>query len=197
MAINHISTVEAFLQEHPSSIKLIPPSSAEFAATREVWNGSRPDQPLAIVQPQSNEDVAILIKFVKSHAIPFSLRSSGHNLEGLALVQDALLIDLRALNSVTVASDRNSARVQGLATSIGTIPHVGYYGWASYGGYGPFSSKWGLGVDQILSVTLVDPNGNFIKLEADDPLLKGIRGAGGVFGVIVDVTIKVYPAPSG
>ncbi|KAJ6024873.1 6-hydroxy-D-nicotine oxidase [Penicillium herquei] len=211
MATNHLATVETFLQNHPSSIKFIPPSSAEFATTREVWNGSRPDQPLAIVQPQSKEDVAILIKFVKSNAIPFSVRSGGHNLEGLALVQDALLIDLRALSSVTVASDRKSATVgggilqgdvidklwsQGLATATGTIPHVGYYGWASYGGYGPFSSKWGLGVDQILNVTLVDPNGDFVEVEADDPLLKGIRGAGGVFGVIVDVTIKVYPAPS-
>ncbi|KAJ5083727.1 D-lactate dehydrogenase [Penicillium angulare] len=210
MAANQLATVQAFLQGHPT-VKFIPPSSAEFTTAREVWNGSRPDKPLAIVQPQSSEDVATLIKFVKSNAIPFSIRAGGHNLEGRALVQDALLIDIRALNSVTVADDRQSARVgggtlqgevvkrlwsEGVATATGTIPHVGYFGWASYGGYGPFSSKWGLGVDQIIGATVVDPNGSLVKIGANDAVLKGIRGAGGVFGVIVDVTIKVYPAPS-
>ncbi|KAJ5740601.1 D-lactate dehydrogenase [Penicillium malachiteum] len=205
-----IATVDVFLQGHPT-IKYIPRSSPDFATARKVWNCSRLDQPLVIVQPQSAEDVVTLIKFVKSNGIPFSIRSGGHNLEGRALVQDALLIDLRALDSVTVADDLKSATVgggilqdelinqlwaRGVATPTGTIPHVGYFGWASYGGYGPFSSKWGLGVDQITSATVVDPNGNLVKLEGNDPLLKGIRGAGGVFGVIVDLTIKVYPAPT-
>jgi FAD/FMN-containing dehydrogenase len=105
-----------------------------------------------------------------------------------------------------VAEDRKSATVgggilqgelvnalwdQGLATSTGTIPTVGYIGWASYGGYGPFSSHWGLGVDQIIGATLVNPYGEIIK--ADSALLEGIRGAGGLFGVILDLTIKVYP----
>ncbi|KAJ6036387.1 6-hydroxy-D-nicotine oxidase [Penicillium herquei] len=210
MASDLIATLESFLKDH-STIKYIPRSSTEFASVREVWNCSRPDQPLAIAQPQSAEDVVTLINFVKSNSIPFSLRSGGHNLEGRALVQDALLIDLRALDSVTVAEDLKSATAgggilqgelinqlwaKGVATSTGTIPHVGFFGWASYGGYGPFSSKWGLGVDQIIGATVVDPNGNLIKLEGSDPLLKGIRGAGGVFGVIVDFTIKVYPAPT-
>ncbi|KAJ5713944.1 uncharacterized protein N7483_011125 [Penicillium malachiteum] len=210
MKTDLIASMKTFFQGHPT-IRYIPRSSAEFATVREVWNCSRPDQPLAIAQPQSAEDVATLIKFVKSNAIPFSIRSGGHNLEGRALVQDALLIDLRTLDSVAVAEDLKSATVgggilqgelinqlwaKGVATSTGSIPHVGFFGWASYGGYGPFSSKWGLGVDNIIGATVVDPNGNLIKLEGSDPLLKGIRGAGGVFGVIVDLTIKVYPAPT-
>lgn len=63
-----------------------------------------------------------------------------------------------------------------------------------YGGYGPFSAHWGLGADQILSATIVDANGEITK--ADESLLKGIRGAGGAFGIILDVTIKVYPLKS-
>ncbi|KAJ5986589.1 hypothetical protein N7451_010954 [Penicillium sp. IBT 35674x] len=201
----HLAAVESFFQDHPA-IKYISPSSAEFSAAREVWNGSRRDHPLAIVQPQSPADVTAVIKFAKSNGIPFTLRSGGHNLEGLSVVQDALLIDLRALNSVAVSEDRKSATVgggilqgelvnelwdQGLATPTGTIPTVGYIGWASYGGYGPFSSHWGLGVDQIIGATVVNPDGDIIK--ADEALLEGIRGAGGLFGVIIDLTIKVYP----
>ncbi|KAJ6109987.1 6-hydroxy-D-nicotine oxidase [Penicillium sp. IBT 16267x] len=191
-AAAHLAAIQDFLLDHPT-IKYISPSSAEFGAARQVWNDSRRDNPLAFVQPQSPADVAAVIKFAKSSGIPFTLRSGGHNLEGLAIVQDALLIDLRALNSVTVAEDRKSATVgggilqgelvnelwdQGLATSTGTIPTVGYMGWASYGGYGPFSSHWGLGVDQIIGATVVNPDGEIIK--ADNALLEGIRGAGGL-----------------
>ncbi|RLL93443.1 hypothetical protein CFD26_102917, partial [Aspergillus turcosus] len=200
-----LTALEAFLHGHPT-IKYIPPSSPEYASARKVWNGSRRDNPLAIVQPQAPSDVASLIRFAKSQSLPFTLRSGGHNLEGRSLVDGALLIDLRALNTVTVAPDRKSAVVQGgillgelanrlwaegLATPIGATPSVGYVGWATYGGYGTFSSHWGLGADQILGATVVNPDGEIIV--ADETLLEGIRGAGGLFGVIIDLTIKVYP----
>ncbi|KAF4213709.1 hypothetical protein CNMCM5878_010156 [Aspergillus fumigatiaffinis] len=200
-----LTALESFLQEH-STIIYIPPSSADYPAACKVWNGSRRDKPLAIVQPQSPSDVASLIRFTKSQSLPFTLRSGGHNLEGRSIVDGALLIDLRALNAVTIAPDRKSATVQGgilqgelanrlwaegLATPTGTVPSVGYVGWAAYGGYGPFSSHWGLGVDQILGATVINPDSEIIA--ADEALLQGIRGAAGLFGVIVDLTIKVYP----
>ncbi|KAF7172370.1 hypothetical protein CNMCM6106_006581 [Aspergillus hiratsukae] len=200
-----LTALETFLQAHPT-IKYISASSPEYLSARKVWNGSRRDNPLAIVQPQSSSDVASLIRFAKSQSLPFTLRSGGHNLEGRSVVDGALLIDLRGLNAVTIAADRRSALVQGgillgeladklwaegLATPIGTIPSVGYVGWATYGGYGPFSSHWGLGADKILGATVVNPDGEIIA--ADETLLQGIRGAGGLFGVIIDLTIKVYP----
>ncbi|GIJ92289.1 hypothetical protein Asppvi_011267 [Aspergillus pseudoviridinutans] len=200
-----LTALESFLQARPA-IKYIPPSSHEYPSARKIWNSSRRDNPLAIVQPQSPSDVASLIRFARSQSLPFTLRSGGHNLEGRSIVDGALLIDLRALNAVTVAPDRKSAIVQGgvlqgelasrlwaegLATPTGTIPSVGYVGWAIYGGYGPFSSHWGLGADQILGATVINPDGEIIA--ADEALLQGIRGAGGLFGVIIDLTIKVYP----
>lgn len=122
------------------------------------------------------------------------------------MVERALLIDLRLLTGVTIESDRKSARIQGgtlqeevgntlwkegLGTATGSIPSVGYVGWATYGGYGPFSPHWGLGADQIISATVVNPEGEIYV--ADQDLLQGIRGAGGLFGVILKLTVKVYP----
>jgi FAD/FMN-containing dehydrogenase len=208
MADPRLSCLEAFLKNHPS-IKYISPSSADFASAREIWNHGRRDVPLAIVQPQTAPEVSALVKYAKQNGIPFTVRVGGHNLEGRAIAEAALTIDLRALASVTIADDRQSATVQGgilqdalatklwnegLVTPVGAIPSVGYVGWATYGGYGPFSGHWGLGVDQIIGATIVDAKGDIVK--ADDSLLKGIRGAGGTFGVIVDVTIKVYPLKS-
>lgn len=68
---------------------------------------------------------------------------------------------------------------------------VGYVGWATLGGYGPFSGMYGLGADQIAGARLVDARGELV--DANEELLKGIRGGGGIFGVIVELTVKVYP----
>jgi FAD/FMN-containing dehydrogenase len=69
---------------------------------------------------------------------------------------------------------------------------VGYVGWATQGGIGPFTTLHGLGADQIISAKLVNASGEVV--DASKELLKGIRGGGGIFGVIVELTIKVYPS---
>ena len=77
----------------------------------------------------------------------------------------------------------------------GTIASVGYTGWATLGGYGPLTSHYGMGVDQIIG-----QNSLRDKLladgeiqDADEEMLVGIRGGGGSLGIIVELTIKVYP----
>lgn len=208
MSISHLSALQSFLKQHPH-IKYTPPSSPDYPSERKVWNIDRVDVPLAIVHPQSAEDVSTLVKYAKSAGLRFTIRVGGHDLQGRSIAEGALVIDLRALRSVNVAAHRKSATVdegilqselatklweEGLGTPTGVIPSVGYVGWAMFGGYGPFSTHWGLGVDQIIGATIVNPEG--VIVTTDQSLLKGIRGAGGLFGVIVNVTIKLYPLNS-
>lgn len=80
---------------------------------------------------------------------------------------------------------------RGLTTPVGTISSVGYVGWAVAGGYGPLSGRFGLGVDQIVGARVVTAAGEVV--EAEGELLRGLRGAAGALGVVVEVTIKVYP----
>ncbi|KAI7977991.1 hypothetical protein EIK77_009531 [Talaromyces pinophilus] len=205
MAQSHLTTLEAFLKGH-SEIRCTLPSSSEYAKDREIFLLSRKVNPLAIAHPESAEQVKALVKFVRSNGIKFTIRGGGHNLQGLCIEEGALTIDMRAFKSVKIAADRKTATVgagilqdelgrilwkEGLSTPAGSIPSVGYLGWAMYGGYGPFSSNWGLGVDQIVAATVLDASGAIV--EADKALLKSVRGAGGAFGIILDVTIKVYP----
>ena len=73
----------------------------------------------------------------------------------------------------------------------GTIGSVGYTGWATLGGYGPLTSHYGMGVDQILGAKVVNGSGEI--QDADEEMLVGIRGGGGSLGIIVELTVKVYP----
>ena len=68
---------------------------------------------------------------------------------------------------------------------------MGYVGWSSYGGYASFSPHYRLGVEQIVGAKIVNSRGEVV--EANPAILKGIRGAGGTLGVIVESTIQVYP----
>lgn len=56
------------------------------------------------------------------------------------------------------------------------------------------SGQWGLGVDQIIGAKVADANGEIVQ--ASEEMLKGIRGASGNFGVVVELQIKIYELQS-
>ncbi|KAI1099072.1 FAD-binding domain-containing protein [Jackrogersella minutella] len=192
-------------QNHPS-IKLITPSSPDFEEVRTCFVKREEAISLAIARPQTATDVQSLVKYCTENDVDFVIRSGGHDCAGRSQVRGALTIDMRDIKYVLVSEDEKTASVgggvifrdlakeldaRGLITPVGTVASVGYVGWASMGGYGPFSTSHGLGVDQIVGAKVVDAKGELI--DAGDELLTGIRGGGGIFGVIVELTIKVYP----
>ncbi|KAH7356880.1 D-lactate dehydrogenase [Rhexocercosporidium sp. MPI-PUGE-AT-0058] len=205
MANTKLTSLESFLEEHPH-ITYATPSSSNYISLRQIFARDQEATPLAIVRPQSAADVSLLVKFAVSNSIKFTIRTGGHNLSGAAIAQDALAIDMRDIAYVNILADKKSAKIgggvlvfdvatalekEGLATPVGAVGSVGYVGWATYGGYGPLSRQFGLGVDQIVGAKIVKSDGEVIV--ADERLLKGLRGGGGLFGVIVELEIKVYP----
>lgn len=116
------------------------------------------------------------------------------------------MIDIREIEYVHINDTKSFAKIGGgilmdklaaelskqdTATAIGSVPFVGYAGWAMYGGYGPFSANYGLGVDNIVGAKVVTSDGAVV--DADQTMLRGNRGSGGFLGVIVELTIKIYP----
>jgi hypothetical protein len=43
-----------------------------------------------------------------------------------------------------------------LATAVGTMLFIGCTGWSTFGDYGPFSPKYGLGLDNIIGAKVVN-----------------------------------------
>ncbi|KAF3764480.1 FAD-binding domain-containing protein [Cryphonectria parasitica EP155] len=202
---SQITETITFLRSQNPGIQLHTAESPAFADFCNTYIKSAA-QPSAVARPRSIEDVQAVIKACTEHGADFNIRAGGHNAAGRTLVDGALLIDMRELAHVEVSRDKKTAKVaggalagnvmnklgeQGLVTPIGTMGSVGYVGWCVPGGYGAFSALYGLGCDQILGAKLVDYRGELV--EADEALLKGIRGAGLIFGAIVELTVKVYP----
>ena len=76
--------------------------------------------------------------------------------------------------------------VQGNARSVGAV------GSMLGGGYG-YLTRWnGLGIDNVLSMTVVLASGDIVEAskEGDEDLFWALRGGGGNFGVVVEFKTK-------
>lgn len=187
------------------NIPWIDTTSLEYESRRKIYQLDNVATPHAIACPRNTEDVAALVRYSIEANIPITVRSGGHDVFGRSIVESALCIDMRAIDFVEIAEDKKSARIgggirfgklaedlskDGLVCPLGAVPNVGYVGWASLGGYGSLSGQYGLGLDQIIGAEVVNANAEIIQ--ADEEMLKGIRGAGGNFGIVAGLRIKVY-----
>ncbi|KAE8136608.1 hypothetical protein BDV38DRAFT_271951 [Aspergillus pseudotamarii] len=145
------------------------------------------------------------------NASPLAIRSGGHDFFGRSVVTDGIVINMLAMDSITISPGRTSARVDGgviagalqqflsahqLFTPTAQLKTVGYMSWAFGGGYRFYIGTYGFGVDQILGARVVVASGEIIDTDDDQELLWALRRAGaGNFGVIVELRVKVCPAP--
>ena len=185
--------------------------SSDYRDCLKLYNHALSEQPLVSVRPRTEPEVSQLIQFCTAGAIPFSVRSGGHDFFGRSVIHEGILIDMRAMDSVMVEPDRASARVgggviagalqetldsHGLFTPTGQAKSVGYVSWACGGGYGFYVGTYGFGVDQILGARVVVAGGCVVDTDEDPELLWALRGAGaGTFGIVTELRVKVYPVP--
>jgi FAD/FMN-containing dehydrogenase len=161
--MDKVQQLEENLRKHLPHVHYVTLTSPDYAELREAFTIDNPAVPIAIARPKSAEDVAALIQYAVNSNIEISVRTGGHDLWGRCFAHDSLAIDMRDIAFVHVADDRCSAKIGGgtltgglvatlahhkLATATGNISSVGYLGWATHGGYGPFLANFGLGVDQ-------------------------------------------------
>jgi FAD/FMN-containing dehydrogenase len=120
------------------------------------------------------------------------------------------VLDIREVNTISLSADRKSVTIgggvqtgplvdyldeRGLVTTCTLAGIVGHVGWAFSGGFGPFANSFGLGVDQILSAKVITASGEIAEAGEGSELLWGVKGAGGAFGVVSEVRLKVYELP--
>jgi FAD/FMN-containing dehydrogenase len=189
---------------------VIRPADPRYDTARAVWNGMIDKRPALIARCTGVADVVAAIRYARANALPLAIRGGGHNVAGNAVCDDGLVVDLSPMKGIHVDPVRRIARVQagvtwreldretqvfGLATPGGLISSTGVAGLTLGGGFGWLSRTYGLASDNVLSLELVDAQGQVRTASAGEhpELFWALRGGGGNFGAVTSFEFALHP----
>ena len=189
---------------------LLLPGDDGYDEGRRVWNGAIDRRPPGIVRCADAEDVCTAINFAVRERLPMTVRGGGHNVAGLAVRGDALMLDLGAMNRVELDPHARTARVEGgalwrdvdaatqphgLATTGGLVSTTGVGGYTLGGGVGWLMRRCGLAIDNLLAADVVLADGRSVVASESQhsDLFWGLRGGAGGLGVVTHLTYGLHP----
>ncbi|HEX6443499.1 MAG TPA: FAD-binding oxidoreductase [Streptosporangiales bacterium] len=182
----------------------------DYDDARSVFNGAIDRRPAIIARCANSTDVAHALRFAREHDLEVSVRGGAHNLAGMAVAVDGMMIDLSLMRRVTVDADARVAvagggatladldsatQGHGLAVPGGTISHTGVAGLTLGGGFGWLTPMLGLTSDNLVAADLVTADSRQLRVTADEhpDLFWAIRGGGGNFGVVTSFEYRLHP----
>jgi glycolate oxidase len=178
--------------------------------------------PLAVVLPETTEQVVVVLKFCNEHGIRVIPRGAGTSLSGGALpLADAVVIGMMRMNRILAIdyADR-FAVVQPGVTNIAITQAVQeqnfFYapdpssqlacmigGNVSMNSGGAHCLKYGVTANNLLGLKLVTVEGEILEVggtyldAAGYDWLGLITGSEGQLGILTEVTVRILPSPEG
>jgi FAD/FMN-containing dehydrogenase len=193
-----------------SDALLLRPGDGQFARFEPAFNARAMLTPQLRAMCKNARAVGIMVDWCRSNNLAFAVRCGGHSYEGFSQ-STSVVIDTRLMNSITVDAATKTATVgagaslgqlyqaiapRGFAFPGGSCPTVGVSGHLLGGGYGYLARPFGLACDNVLSIDLVDPQGNEAHADSqrNADLFWACRGGGGgTFGVATGYQLRLVP----
>ena len=191
---------------------LIPFESDGLSAYRQ--------RPLAVVLPETVEQVSKVLAWCQAHAVKVVPRGAGTSLSGGALpLQDGIILGMAKFNRILeVDYENRCAVVQPGVTNLAVTKAVEGQGFyyapdpssqiaCSIGGNvaensgGVHCLKYGLTTNNLLGCEIVLMDGQVVRLggrgydAAGYDLLGVVTGSEGLLGVVTEVTVRLLPTP--
>lgn len=190
--------------------ELMLPGDSEYDDARSIWNAMIDRKPALIARCLGVADVVACVNFARENELLLSIKGGGHNISGLAVCDDGLMIDMSRMRGVWVDHATKTVHAQagcllgdvdretqlyGLAANLGFVSTTGIAGLTLGGGFGYLTRKFGWTTDNLVSVEMVTANGQIVRAsEQENPdLFWGLRGGGGNFGVVTKFQYKLHP----
>src|ERR1043166_8424036 len=189
---------------------VIEPGDAAYDEARKVYNAMIDRKPRLIAQCTGVADVMAAVRMAKANDLRVSIRAGGHNAAGLGVCDDGVVIDLAPMKYVRVDPSSRTVLVGagckwgdvdhathafGLPVPSGIISSTGVAGLTLGGGMGHLTRKYGLTIDNLLSVDMVLADGSFVVASAEEntDLFWAVRGGGGNFGIVTSFLFEAHP----
>ncbi len=208
----HTSIHEAVVADFRTTLRgdLLTPGDDGYDAARVVWNGMIDKRPAMIARCRGVADVMGAVNVAREQRMDIAVRGGGHNVSGNAVCDDGLMIDLSLMKGIHVDPVARTVRAEpgvlwneldhetqrfGLATTGGTISATGIAGLTLGGGVGWLSGKFGMAIDNLLSVDIVTADGQLRHASATEnsDLFWGVRGAGANLGIVTSFEYRLHP----
>jgi glycolate oxidase len=177
-------------------------------------------RPLAVVLPETTEEVSALCRVAKTHGLPIVPRGSGTGLSGGALPVDGCLLVVLSRMTRILAVDLENRRVRVQPGVINldvsrAIAAEGYYyapdpssqSVCSIGGNiaensgGAHCLKYGFTVNHVVEATIVLADGEIVRVgeAAVDPLgydlIAAVVGSEGLVGIVTEAVVRILRVP--
>src|SRR5215813_1775392 len=173
--------------------QLFEPADAGYNEARRIWNASVNKRPKLIAQCSGVADVIAAVNSGRTNDLLTAIRGGGHNVGGRALCDDGLVVDLSRMRSVFVDAATQRVRIQGgatlgdldrethvfgLAVPTGIVAKTGIGGLTLGGGVGWLVRKYGMTIDNLVSVQVVSAEGRVLTASQteNEDLFWALRG---------------------
>jgi hypothetical protein len=191
------------------------PIRYQYATSSYVTEGRM--NPRLIIKALTKEDISLVLKYAKSQKIAVAIRTGGHQYSGASsTIAPNIQLDLkntfRSPDDQRIFEDGGKTFIRtSVSWSLGQfneflqannvfVPHgqcinVHLGGHVQTGGHGQLMRSFGLFGDHVISLEIVDHEGNFKEVtKTNDPELfyAFIGGSPGNLGVITHFTIMVH-----
>jgi len=188
------------------------PGTEAYGKSRAIFNMRwHKDHPSMILRPEDDDDLAIIMKYVSANGVPVAIRSGAHGVDGSAMPDGQLVIDLSGFRAISVdletriitcgagilLGDLDKASSEhGLVVPAGTVSSTGIAGLTLGGGVGYNMRRFGATVDNLLSCKVVTTDGRKLKASKTEnsDLFWALRGGGGNFAVVTEFTFQAHQA---
>src|SRR5262245_48358838 len=184
---------------------LLLPRSSAFS-----FNLSADLRTAAVAYPRDVAEVTAAVGYARDRGLRVAAQATGHNVTAYGSLEDAVLVDVRELQEVSIDASARRVRVGagvkwervgpqlselGLAGLHGSSPDVGIAGYSLGGGMGWLARKYGLQANSVTAIEIVLADGRHVRTDAthEPDLFWALRGGNGNFGVVTAIEFAVYP----
>ena len=188
---------------------LLEPGDDGYDEARTVFNAMIDRNPRLIVRCAGAADVVAGILLARESGLPLAVKGGGHGVNGHAVCDDGIMLDLSPMKRIDVDPEAKVARAQpgvnwgefdaatqahGLATTGGRVPTTGIAGLTLGAGSGWLERMFGYTSQNLIAADVVTADGRLVHASEEEnaDLFWGLRGGGGNFGVVTDFAYRLH-----
>jgi FAD/FMN-containing dehydrogenase len=189
---------------------VVRPGDDGYAEARELPNARWDDiHPGLIARCTDADDIVAAVKYCIEHDLDMAVRSGGHGIDGHAMPDGAFVIDTSPMKAIDVDAETGIVSIgagvllgemdratqeHGLVVPAGTVSETGAAGLTLGGGMGYNTRRFGMTVDNVLSIDVVTVDGRKVTASADEnpDLFWGLRGAGHNLAIATRFTYQAH-----